>query len=187
MITQEMLDNAYPWAQAEIDQHFTIHFQAHYQDLEVEHHERIRRYRKPQLTEEFQGWWSPSVEDTHQIRAMLYYERYEHQPTGKISTQSNLYMLLRGESSVFMWLNEFPPAIPSLAMSPAMAMPDTRTFTNVNVDIPMPLIANTSMEIMLNGAIDDAPMDDNDESDVNTSDLVDELGKAHIAPRVQSE
>ncbi len=73
-ITQEMLDNTYPWAQAWIDQHLTIHFRAHYQDLEVERHEHIRQYREPQLTAKFREWWSPSAEDTHRIRVLLYYE-----------------------------------------------------------------------------------------------------------------
>ncbi len=46
--------------------------------------------------------------------------------------------------------------------------------------------ANTSTETMLNGVVDDASMDNN-ESDVNTSELIDKLGKTHIAPRARSE
>ncbi|PBK93507.1 hypothetical protein ARMGADRAFT_1079819 [Armillaria gallica] len=187
MITQEMLDNAYPWAQAWIDQHLTIHFQAHYRDLEVVRHECIRRYGEPQLTAKFQEWWSPSMEDTHRIRALLYYERYKHQPSGKISAQSNPYMLLRGKSSIFTWLNEFPPTIPSQASVSMNAMPDTSALTEVDMDMPMLLTADTTMETTLNGVVDDASMDNNDESNVNTSELIDELSKTHITPRAQSE
>ncbi len=66
-------------------------------------------------------------------------------------------------------------------------MPDTSTLTEVDMEMPMLLTADTSTETTLNDIVDDAFMNNNNESDVNTSELIDKLGKTHIAPRAQSK
>ncbi len=114
-----MLDNAYSWALVWIDQHTNSHFRDHYEQLETERQDRILRFGEPVLSADLRGWWSPDVEDTHRIRALNYYERYEHQPTGRVNAQENPHVVLRGEGATFHWLNEFPPPILQAQPSPS--------------------------------------------------------------------
>ncbi|SJK99798.1 uncharacterized protein ARMOST_03109 [Armillaria ostoyae] len=170
-ITQGMIDNAYPWALVWIDQHAS--------------------YGEPRIGDEFRGWWSPSTEDTHRIRAMLYYERYEHQPSGRIHNQIHQYTLLRGENSIFTWLNSFPPTAPGQAPLTAHTAIDSSTGVSDDGDTimaPREETADTSTETVPNSTVDDAMMDDDPpDSDMNTAELVDELDETHIAPRARSE
>lgn len=116
---------------------------------------------------------------------MLYYEKYEHQPSGRICNQVHQYMLLRGESSIFTWLHRFPPTIPD--QFTLLTLDAASNGIGNSEDTVMTNTEDTSVETVPNGTVDDA-MDDNPlDSDTNTSDLVDELGKAHIALRAQSK
>ncbi|PBK61981.1 hypothetical protein ARMSODRAFT_981156 [Armillaria solidipes] len=190
-ITQEMIDNAYPWAMVWIDQRTNVHFRAHYQDLELERQECIQRYGEPRVAEEFSGWWSPSAEDTHRIRAMLYHERYECQPS--THTQEHQYTLLRGESSVFTWLHSFPPTNPGSAAPPHSDVPNVMAPIDDEDTAMMPrddldATGDTSTETAPNGTVNDAMVtDEYAESDTNTSELVDELDRINIALRARSE
>lgn len=185
-ITQGMIDNTYPWALVWIDQHVSVHFRDLHGTLELERRDRIQWYGEPRIGNGFRGWWSPSAEDTHHIRAMLYYERYEHQPSGRIHNQIHQYTLLRGESSIFTWLNSFPPTAPSLASPTTHTAVDSGDGDTTMA--PREGTDDTSTETAPNCTVDDAMMDDDPpDSDTNTSELVDELDKTHIAPRARSE
>ncbi len=82
-ITQEMIDSAYPWALVWVDQHQNIHFQDHYRHLENSRLQCLIHFGEPTIIPELRGWWSSDLGDTHRIRALIYQERYEHQPDGR--------------------------------------------------------------------------------------------------------
>ncbi|KAK0240622.1 hypothetical protein EDD85DRAFT_950471 [Armillaria nabsnona] len=182
-ITQEMLDSAYPWALAWIDQHSGVHFREANRQLEIERQIHLQQHGAPPIAPALQGWWSPDIGDTHRIQALLYYKRYKYQPTGRVHVQENPFWLLRGEDAAFAWLNEFPPSlpIPNAAMSPE---PDD------DVDIPMTPdkasnLNDTITEPAPNGAADEATMENTQESEyapkATTPDIATELDKTHLA------
>ncbi len=111
-ITQEMIDSAYPWAMVWVDQHQSIHFRDWYHHLEESRLQRLQQFGEPQIIPELQGWWTPDIGDTHRIRALIYNERYVHQPDGCNQRQDNPSWLLRGENAVFRYINSFPPITP---------------------------------------------------------------------------
>ncbi len=175
-ITQEMLDNTYPWALAWIDQHNTVHFRDANVQLEIERQHHLVQYREPVVGDDFRGWWSPDDGDMHRLCTLTYYKRYEYQPSGHIHTQVNQYWLLCGEDVLFTWLNEFPPSIPTpLPLEPDNAAPmsldDDATVFNTNI-----------AEATLNGATDDVNLD----SDIPTPDLASDLNNTHITSRPRS-
>lgn len=185
-ISQDMLDSAYPWSLAWIDQHSSVHFRDTNQELDNERRARIARYGEPTIADDFRGWWSLDTGDTHRIRALLHYERYEYQSQGRVHTQDNQYWLLRGKDSLFHWLNTFPPALP----------PFTATVTGLEhdeEDVPMtpePDVATldeNTAETAPNGAADDAIMDDETTVAAATSALASDLDNTHIAPHARSE
>ncbi len=182
-ITQEMLNSAYPWALAWIDQHSGVHFREANRQLEIEWQIRLQQHGAPPIAPALQGWWSPDIGDTHRIRALLYYERYEYQPTGRVHVQENPFWLLRGEDAAFAWLNEFPPSlpIPNAVMSPE---PDD------DIDVPMTPddasnLNDTITEPAPNGAADEATMENTQESEyapeATMPDIATELDKTHLA------
>lgn len=176
-ITQEMLDNAYPWALAWIDQHNSVHFRDVNRQLELERQSRLTQYGTPMIADAFSGWWSPDIGDAHRIWALLYYEQYEYQPNSRVQTQDNPYWLLRGEDASFTWLNEFPlvTPIPNPRMSPKPFDDDVP----MTPDMTMALDEDNA-EPMPNGADDEADMAD-DNSAAKDAEIVSELDNTHLA------
>ncbi|KAK0432704.1 hypothetical protein EV421DRAFT_1742096 [Armillaria borealis] len=121
---REMIDSAYPWAMIWVDQHQSIHFQDWYHHLEDSRLQRLEQFGVPQIIPELQGWWTPDIGNTHRIRAMIYNERY----------------LLRGESSVFTYINSFPPTTPH---SPYQSEANTEIDT-IQEDVPMTPMVDTA-------------------------------------------
>ncbi len=73
-ITQEILDNTYPWALTWIDQHISIHFRDYNQQLEIEWQDCICQCGKPVIAGDFWEWWSLDLGDTSCIWPLLFYE-----------------------------------------------------------------------------------------------------------------
>ncbi|PBK97565.1 hypothetical protein ARMGADRAFT_1027057 [Armillaria gallica] len=187
-ITQEVLDNAYPWALVWIDQHSSVHFRDHNQRLEVERQDRICQYGELAVAGDFRGWWSPDHGDTHHIQLLLFYEQYEYQSAGHTHTQDNPYWLLCGEDAMFSWLNEFPlmlPGAPLPAMSPA---PDDVVFGDEDVPMTPNVVANTSAEDaeLAPNSTDDDAADDEEPSAETDATLASDLDRMHIVPRCSS-
>ncbi|PBK82269.1 hypothetical protein ARMGADRAFT_1038729 [Armillaria gallica] len=177
VIMQEMLDSTYPWALAWINQHSNVHFQEANRQLELECQLCLQQHSTPVITDVFQGWWSPDIRDTHWICTLLYYERFEYQPTGCVHTQDNQFWLLCGKDALFTWLNKYPPSLPTIntAMSPKLD----------DDDVPMTpdevsTLDDTTAKPVPNSAADEADMMD-DVTKAAMPDIITGLDQMHLA------